>query len=85
MENLVLAGLSEFDEKRKCSPELLTLGSPLIEIVEVDTGSTIGDAQKNDRFEYMCHLVTIVVESSDTTLLVITYHLGEHGLLLRGW
>ena len=82
MEDLVLARLREFDEKRKCSPVLLGLGSILIEFLEVDAGSTISDLRKNNRFEHMCHLPTIMVESRNTTLPVITYHLVEPGFLL---
>ena len=84
MESLVPARLREFDEKRECSRELLRLGSTPIEILEVDTGSTISDVRKDNRFEYMSHLTTIVVESRNTTLLVITHHLADPSLLLGG-
>ena len=69
--------LWEPDEKRKCSAELFRLDSLPI---EVDTSSTIGDVRKNNRPEYMCDLPTIVVESRNTALLVITYHLVEPSL-----
>ena len=62
MEVLVPARLREFDEKRKFSPELLRLGSTPIEILVVDTNSTIRDVWKDNRFEYMSHVITIVVE-----------------------
>ena len=77
LEDFVLASLREFDEKRKCSPELLRLSNLPIEILEVDTGSTIRDVRKNNRLKYMCHLPTIVVERGNTMLLAIMYHLVE--------
>ena len=43
MEYRALASLEGFYEKRKCSPELLGLGGTPIEILKVDTGSTMSD------------------------------------------
>ena len=75
MEDPVLARLREFNEKRKCSPELLGLGIIPIEILEVDKGSMISDVRKKNRCEHMCHLQTIMLESRNTTLLVTMHHL----------
>ena len=84
MESLVPARLREFDEKRECSRELLRLGSTPIEILVVDMNSTIDDARPDNRFEYMNHVITIVVESRIPMLLMITYHLVDPSLLLKG-
>ena len=84
MEYFVPARLRESDENKECSPDLLRLGSTPIEILEVTTGSTISDVRKDDRFEYMSNVTTIVVESRNTTLLVSTYHPVDPSLLLEG-
>ena len=55
-----------------------------IEILVVDMNRPMGDVRHDNRFEYMSHVITIVVESRDTTLLMITYHLVDPGLLLGG-
>ena len=81
---LFLLDLGSFDEKRESSGELLKLGSTLIEILEVNTKGPIGHVRRDNRFEYMSHVITTVVESRDTTLLMITYHLVDPHLLLRG-
>jgi hypothetical protein len=44
----------------------------------------VNDVGENDLLKYMRHLSTIVMESQDTTLLIIAYHLVDPGLLLRG-
>ena len=84
MAYLASATLQEFDDKRECSSELPRLGSTPIEILEVDTGGMISDVWKENRFEYMNHVITIVVESRNTTLLMIMYHLVDLGLLRGG-
>ena len=85
MEYLVPAGLWRFDEKRERSSELFRIGSIPIKILVVDTSRPINDVQEDNRFKYMSHLITIVMESQNTTLLVITYYLADPGLLLRRW
>ena len=50
----------------------------------IGTNRTIGDVRQDKRFEYMSHVITIVVESRNTALLVIMYHLVDLGLLLKG-
>ena len=44
----------------------------------------IGNVRQDNRFDYISHVNVTVVESKDTTLLMIVYHLGDPSLLLRG-
>ena len=84
MKYASLARFRELDEKRKSSNELRRIGSTPIKILVLATKRPIGDVRQDHHFGYMTRLITIVVESQNTMLLVITYHLGDPGLLLGG-
>ena len=76
--------LHDLGQLREGTTELLGLGLILVEVLKVNTSWAVNDVGKNDLMKYMRHLPTIVMESRNTTLLVIAYHLVDPGLLLQG-
>ena len=83
-KDLILGGLREFGEHGEREEKLLQLGNVPVEVREVIPVSTISDVGEDHMLKHMCHLPQIMVESRDTSLLVLVNHLVDPGLVLGG-
>ena len=64
--------------------EVFGLACILVEILEVEPGSTDSNMQQSIFVEHMSHLEAIEVPRRHIALFVITYHLVDLGALLGG-
>ena len=73
MEYLLLLDLrSLMRRENRMLTQALVARQHQIEILIVDMNSLLSDVLKDNRVEYMSHMITVVVESRNIKLLVIT-------------